>query len=486
MNKTTGIMSYGAYVPLWRIDKKKIATEAGNFGSSGQRSFAARDEDSITMAVEASLDCLIGFKSEDVGGVIFATTTSPMLLKHGAGIIAGALGLKEDAFVADITDSTRALITSLKMANAMIKSEMASSMLVVAAEHCIGRPGSKDEETLGDAAVAFLIGTENLIATINGGLEISDPIPGQWMRRTDKYPQSFDARFEKREDLSSIISVVKKTLGKLDIEPEKVSKYAIAVPDSKTMKSIAKKCGFDESVQAAKDFTKEIGNCGTTQCGLALVDAFENAESDQLLMAVSVGDGAESLVLCTTELLSKEKKAHFGSGYVYSMQNAYSYGQFAHWQGTKDTGWPPDDMTASVPMYYRDADSALAFKGMKCPICGTLQYPIGRICVKCRGENKDSKSFEIVDLVKTGKIFTFTHDTLYAHGCMPGDGKPYTRAIVDLDDGCRIYAEIVDCKLEDIVVGTPVECTFRRIHSKGGYNFYGWRMRTVRKIQEMG
>ncbi|MGN1154889.1 MAG: OB-fold domain-containing protein [Agathobacter sp.] len=486
MKQITGIISYGAYVPTWRIDKRKIAADAGNYGAAGQRSFAARDEDSITMAVEACVDCLRGLDAQDIDGLIFATTTCPLVIKHGAGIIAGALGLKEDVFVTDVTDSTRALVSAIRLAESMVKSEMAKKVLVVSAEHCVGRPGSKDEENFGDAAVAFLMGNENVIATIFGGYGISNPIPGMWMRRTDKYPQSFDGRFEKREDTGSIVNVIKKTLTNLELESKDITKYAIALSDSKSIKGIAKKCGFDEKAQVAKEFIKEIGNCGTAQCGLSLIDSLEHADADQVIMCVSVGDGAESIVFKTTDALISSRGVHMGTKYVYSTRDAFSYGQFAHWQGTKDTGWPPDDMTASVPMYYRDSDSALAFKGMKCPHCGTLQYPIGRICVKCRKENEETKTFETVDLAKTGKIFTFTHDTLYAHGCMPGDGKPYTRAIVDLDDGCRVYAEIVDCSPEEIAVGTPVECTFRCIHSKGGYNFYGWRMRTIRKAKEMG
>ncbi len=50
-----GITSYGAYVPLFRLDKKAIR-------GRGEKAICNFDEDNITMAVEAITDCLKGVK----------------------------------------------------------------------------------------------------------------------------------------------------------------------------------------------------------------------------------------------------------------------------------------------------------------------------------------------------------------------------------------------------------------------------------------
>ena len=44
-----GITSYGAYVPLFRLDRQAI-------GGRGEKSICSFDEDSITMAVAAVID----------------------------------------------------------------------------------------------------------------------------------------------------------------------------------------------------------------------------------------------------------------------------------------------------------------------------------------------------------------------------------------------------------------------------------------------
>ncbi len=53
-----GICSYGAYVPLYRLAREVMVLEGK--GGAGERSVAGADEDSLTMTVDAILDCTKG------------------------------------------------------------------------------------------------------------------------------------------------------------------------------------------------------------------------------------------------------------------------------------------------------------------------------------------------------------------------------------------------------------------------------------------
>jgi 3-hydroxy-3-methylglutaryl CoA synthase len=55
-----GIESYGAYIPIYRLNREELAKVWGGGYRKGERAVANCDEDSITMAVEAVLDCLGG------------------------------------------------------------------------------------------------------------------------------------------------------------------------------------------------------------------------------------------------------------------------------------------------------------------------------------------------------------------------------------------------------------------------------------------
>ncbi len=62
-----GILSFGAYVPRARLQRKAIAAANAWFApglrglAKGERAICNWDEDSITLGVEAARDCLAGF-----------------------------------------------------------------------------------------------------------------------------------------------------------------------------------------------------------------------------------------------------------------------------------------------------------------------------------------------------------------------------------------------------------------------------------------
>ena len=49
-----GIISYGAYVPYWRLSRAAIGDTLGSGGGRGTRSVASYDEDTTSMGVEAA------------------------------------------------------------------------------------------------------------------------------------------------------------------------------------------------------------------------------------------------------------------------------------------------------------------------------------------------------------------------------------------------------------------------------------------------
>ncbi|PIP05418.1 MAG: short-chain dehydrogenase, partial [Syntrophobacterales bacterium CG23_combo_of_CG06-09_8_20_14_all_48_27] len=95
-----GITSYGAYIPRYRIDRGVVYKAMGwlNPGTfmAGEKAVANFDEDSITMAVAAGIDCLQGMDRGKMDALYFATTTSPYKERQSAEIIATAFNLRAD------------------------------------------------------------------------------------------------------------------------------------------------------------------------------------------------------------------------------------------------------------------------------------------------------------------------------------------------------------------------------------------------------
>ena len=119
-----GIVSYGGYIPRLRLNRMSIFQQMGWFApaiimvAQGERSFCNWDEDTVSMAVEASRDCLRGMDKAEVDASFLCSTTLPFADRSCAGIVKRALNLRNDTLSQDFTSSlkcaTSALITALE------------------------------------------------------------------------------------------------------------------------------------------------------------------------------------------------------------------------------------------------------------------------------------------------------------------------------------------------------------------------------------
>ena len=132
---------------------------------------------------------------------------------------------------------------------------------------------------------------------------------------------------------------------------------------------------------------------------------------------------------------------------------------------------------AAVPRFWREIPQRYNLIGNQCQVCNKVYFPPRETCPYCRrksmGKMKDLK------LSGKGKIITYTiiHE---APENFEGQA-PYPMAIIQLDEGPKLTAQIVDCKLEDIKIGMKVKSTFRKIQEDGdiGAIYYGYKFKPM-------
>jgi len=90
----------------------------------------------------------------------------------------------------------------------------------------------------------------------------------------------------------------------------------------------------------------------------------------------------------------------------------------------------------------------------KCRHCGHHRYPPGTNCPECLSDDP-----EWVKVSGRGTVFTWTVFHKVYHPAFIGDA-PYAVVAVELEEGPRITSNLVDCPLEDIRIGMPVEVVF--------------------------
>ena len=135
-----GITSYGAYIPRLRLDRMSIFQGMGWFApaimmvAQGERSMCNWDEDTLTMAVAASRDCLKGMDKHALDGLYLASTTLPFADRQNAGIVSAALNLNSNLITSDFAASQKAGSTALITALESVKSGDRKSILVAASD----------------------------------------------------------------------------------------------------------------------------------------------------------------------------------------------------------------------------------------------------------------------------------------------------------------------------------------------------------------
>lgn len=122
-----------------------------------------------------------------------------------------------------------------------------------------------------------------------------------------------------------------------------------------------------------------------------------------------------------------------------------------------------------LPERYRLAGSA-------CENCQTSYFPTRKFCPKCRRKGKIVQK----QFCGRGKIYSFTE---VADGPAGFElESPYVLAIVELDEGPKLTAQVVGISEKDVKIGDRVEMVFRKImeDSSEGLIHYGYKFRLAK------
>ncbi|MFW9968377.1 MAG: Zn-ribbon domain-containing OB-fold protein [Candidatus Thorarchaeota archaeon] len=131
-----------------------------------------------------------------------------------------------------------------------------------------------------------------------------------------------------------------------------------------------------------------------------------------------------------------------------------------------------------VAQVWRRIRAIYNIEGNICKTCKTYYFPPRPVCPTCRrkGQLVEHKFKGL------GKIHTFAIVRQ-----APEDFKrqvPYVVAQVELDEGARVTAQIVNVNPEEVEIGMRVRACFRKITQYGGAGVivYGYKFEPVLKV----
>lgn len=467
-----GITAIGTYVPVYRLPRGEIARIWKTRGLGGARSVAKHDEDSLTMAVSAALDCLHA-SSLEPDGVFFSSTTPPYREKQTASLLAAALDLAGETVTSDFTDSLRAGTIAMAQAADAVSSGSAKQVIVTASDCRMAFGKSDEEQIMGDAAAAVFIGSQNVIARIEDRLSRYSPMMDSWRQAGSAFTRTWENRFVVGEGyIKTMQRAVARIMDAQSLRPEDVSRVVFNAPDSRSHALLAKKLGFNADSQVQDPMIDAVGNTGTAGVFLMLAAALEAAKPGDRILLANYGDGADVLVLAVTDGIEafqtgmKKRRA-------VRKQIPIDYETYLKWRNLlqyKDASHPESRPTSLV-CAWREQKSILPFYGSKCTGCGAVHYPPQRVCTRC--QSKDT--FEDYRLAnKKGRVFTFAIDWLSW-----GKDRPLLVGVVDFEGGGRVMCEICDCDADEVGIGMPVEMCFRKLDRDNDFEAYFWKARPI-------
>ena len=432
-----GIVSWGVHLPYRRLDRTTIAAVAGSGGGKGTRTVASYDEDATTMAVEAGRLALRGAGDVERTGLWFATTAPPYLDRTNATAVHAALRLPRTTPAYDSVGSVRSAMGALRAALGV-----GGTNVVAVGDLRTGLPGSAEEAGSGDAGAAVVVGDgPDVAAEVESWSSTTEEFVDRWRPPGAATSKLWEERFGETRYLDLGIEACEAA----GVRGDGVDHLVVVSPHARAATTLTKKLG---GTNAADALAATVGNTGAAAPFVALSSVLDRADPGQRIALVVLADGADVVVLRTTDAVAERRAARTVDAQV-GAGAPVSYGTYLAWRGLLPVEPPrrPEPQRPSSSAAARNVDWKFGFVGAD-----------GRV---------------MADAV--GTIATFTIDRL-AYSPSP----PIVFAVVDFDGGGRAPLELTDVDASEVRIGMRVEMTFRRLFTADGIHNYFWKARPVR------
>lgn len=295
------ILGYGVYIPRYRIKSEEIARVWGREPSRvpiKEKSVAGPDEDSLTMAVEASLNALrrASIDPKEIGAIMVGSESPPYAVKPSATTIAEAIGASPQIVAVDMEFACRAGTTAIQSVAGMVASNMVKIGLAVGTDTAQGRPGDELEFTAASGAAAYVISRKSseTLAYIEGSCSYVTDTPDFWRREGKRYPRHTYRFTGKPAYFHHTYAAASRLMEELGLKPSDFDYVVFHQPNVKFPLTITKMLGFSKEQVYPGLLSDVIGNTYAAASLIGLASVLDIAPAGSRVLVVSFGSGAGS------------------------------------------------------------------------------------------------------------------------------------------------------------------------------------------------
>ena len=302
---TVGIVSYGAYIPRYRIKVSEIAKVWGADAQSiaggllvQEKSVPDLDEDTATIAVESARNAINrgGIDPSRIGAIYTGSESHPYAVKPTGTIVADAIRAAPNLTVADFEFACKAGTAGIQTCMGLVESGMIDLGLAIGADVAQGAPGDALEYTAAAGGAAYIIGSDpdQLVAEIEGTFSFTTDTPDFWRREGMPYPEHGGRFTGEPAYFKHITSAARGLLTELCTTPDDYDYAVFHQPNGKFPRRVAASLGFTSEQIEPGIVVTTLGNTYSASCMIGLAAILDIASAGDRIFMTSFGSGAGS------------------------------------------------------------------------------------------------------------------------------------------------------------------------------------------------
>lgn len=320
--KNVGIVSYGSYIPHFRI---KISDIASSWGKNGidiikslgviEKTVPAKDEDSITFAVNATKTAIDNFKGKlNIGAIYTGSESHPYAVKSSSSIIGEALGISNNYTAADLEFACKAGTAAIQIVSGMVGSGLVDYGIAIGSDTAQSKPGDILEFSAASAGTSFILGRKKkeIIAKLTHTSSYTSDTPDFWRREHQLYPKHAGRFTGEPSYFKHVTNAINNILNESKLRISDFTHIVLHMPNAMFPQKIASIFKMRKS-QLEKGFLVPfLGNsysaCSLT--GLSSVLDYAKPGEKILMCSYGSGSGSDAFVWEVTKNISKYKQTN--------------------------------------------------------------------------------------------------------------------------------------------------------------------------------
>ncbi len=317
-----GIVSYGVYIPQWRIKVEEISRVWGHDAERykkgllvDEKSVPSLDEDAATMAVEAARNALKRIpkvEPKEIGAIYVGSESHPYAVKPTATIVAEAIDATPSVTAADMEFACKAATAGIQACMGLSKAGYVKYGMSIGSDTAQGRPADVLEYTAAAGAAAYIIGEDetNIIATIEGTYSTTQDIPDFWRRDGASFPQHTGRFTGEPAYFTQVIECSRGLMRKLETSPKDYDYAVFHEPNGTFPLAAGRILGFERDKILPSLVVTKIGNTYSASSLIGLAAILDQAKTGERILMTSYGSGAgsDSFSILVTDKLEDMRK----------------------------------------------------------------------------------------------------------------------------------------------------------------------------------